>query len=71
MHGPRSVDHSVWSALTPFSARIAERVGARLLVTGGLVAMSAGLVALAAVPAAAPVRLLAALMVLVGLGGRW
>jgi MFS transporter, DHA2 family, methylenomycin A resistance protein len=55
-------------ALTPFSARIAERVGARLLVTGGLVVMTAGLVALAAVPAA-PVWLLAALMVLVGLGG--
>jgi MFS transporter, DHA2 family, methylenomycin A resistance protein len=54
--------------LTPFSARIAERVGARLLVTGGLVVMSAGLVALAAVPAA-PVWLLAALMVLAGLGG--
>jgi EmrB/QacA subfamily drug resistance transporter len=56
-------------ALTPFSARIAERAGARLLVTGGLVVMTAGLVALAAVPAAAPVWLLAALMVLVGLGG--
>ena len=54
--------------LTPFSARIAERVGARLLVTAGLVVMTAGLVALAAVPAA-PVWLLAALMVLAGLGG--
>jgi MFS transporter, DHA2 family, methylenomycin A resistance protein len=54
--------------LTPFSARIAERAGARLLVTGGLVVMTAGLVALAAVPAA-PVWLLAALMVLAGLGG--
>jgi EmrB/QacA subfamily drug resistance transporter len=55
--------------LTPFSARIAERAGARLLVTGGLVVMTAGLAALAAVPAAAPVWLLTALMVLVGLGG--
>jgi MFS transporter, DHA2 family, methylenomycin A resistance protein len=55
--------------LTPFSARVAERAGARLLVTGGLVVMTAGLVALAAVPAAAPVWLLAALMVLIGLGG--
>jgi MFS transporter, DHA2 family, methylenomycin A resistance protein len=55
--------------LTPFSARIAERAGARLLVTGGLVVMTAGLVALAAVPAAAPVWLLATLMVLIGLGG--
>ena len=55
--------------LTPFSARIAERVGARLLVCGGLVVMTAGLAALAAVPAGAPVWLLAALMVLAGLGG--
>jgi MFS transporter, DHA2 family, methylenomycin A resistance protein len=56
-------------ALTPFSARIAERADARLLVTGGLVVMSAGLLALAAVPVAAPVWLLAALTVLAGLGG--
>jgi DHA2 family methylenomycin A resistance protein-like MFS transporter len=54
--------------LTPFSARIAERVGARWLVTGGLTVMAAGLVALAAFPAA-PVWVLAMLMVLVGLGG--
>jgi DHA2 family methylenomycin A resistance protein-like MFS transporter len=54
--------------LTPFSARVAERVGARRLVTGGLVVMAAGLVALATVPAA-PVWVLAALMALVGLGG--
>jgi DHA2 family methylenomycin A resistance protein-like MFS transporter len=55
--------------LTPFSARIAERAGARRLVTGGLVVMAAGLAALAAVPAAAPVWVLATLMALVGLGG--
>ncbi len=54
--------------LTPCAARIAEHVGARLLVTGGLVVMAAGLAALAAVPTA-PVWLLAALMVLAGLGG--
>lgn len=54
--------------LTPFSARLAERFGARLLVTGGLAVMAAGLAVLAAVPAA-PVWALAALMVLVGLGG--
>jgi DHA2 family methylenomycin A resistance protein-like MFS transporter len=53
---------------TPFSARVAERAGARWLVTGGLVVMTAGLVALAAFPAA-PVWVLAALMALVGLGG--
>lgn len=36
--------------LTPLSARIAERVGGRLMVTGGLVVMAAGLAALTAVP---------------------
>ncbi len=56
-------------ALTPFSARIAERAGARLLVCGGLAVMALGLAALAMVPAATPVWLLAALMMLVGLGG--
>src|SRR5207302_9347318 len=33
--------------LTPFSARLAERLGARRLITGGLVLMAAGLVLLA------------------------
>jgi MFS transporter, DHA2 family, methylenomycin A resistance protein len=55
--------------LTPFSARLAERLGARTLITAGLLAMTAGMVALALVPAAAPVELLASLMVLVGLAG--
>lgn len=55
--------------LTPFSARLAERVGARLLVVTGLAVTAAGLLALAAVPAATPVWALAGLMVLVGLGG--
>jgi DHA2 family methylenomycin A resistance protein-like MFS transporter len=55
--------------LTPFSARLAERLGVRALVVAGLVVMAAGLVALAVVPATTPVWLLAVLMVLVGLGG--
>lgn len=55
--------------LTPFSARLAERFGARPLVVGGLLAMTAGMLALAVVPAALPVPLLAALMVLVGVAG--
>jgi MFS family permease len=59
----------IGAALTPFSARIAERLGARTLVTGGLVVMTAGLVALGLVPASTPVWALALLMVLVGLGG--
>jgi EmrB/QacA subfamily drug resistance transporter len=57
------------AALTPFSARIAERLGARVLITAGLVVMTAGLVVLAVVPVSAPVWALAGLMVLVGLGG--
>jgi MFS transporter, DHA2 family, methylenomycin A resistance protein len=55
--------------LTPFSARLAERLGARTLVTAGLLGMTAGMLALAVVPAASPVWLLAALMVPVGVAG--
>jgi MFS transporter, DHA2 family, methylenomycin A resistance protein len=55
--------------LTPLSARLAERLGARTLVTAGLVLMTAGLVALGAVPAWTPVWALAGLMVLVGVAG--
>ncbi len=56
-------------SLTPLSARVAERVGARTLITGGLALMTAGVVILAAVPASTPVTTLAAIMVLVGLAG--
>jgi DHA2 family methylenomycin A resistance protein-like MFS transporter len=55
--------------LTPFSARIAERLGARALITAGLVVMTAGLAILGVVASSAPVWALAALMVLVGLAG--
>ena len=55
--------------LTPFSARLAEKLGARLLIIAGLVLMTAGLVAIAAVASAAPVWGLALLMILAGLGG--
>jgi MFS transporter, DHA2 family, methylenomycin A resistance protein len=55
--------------LTPFSARIAEKLGARVLITSGLVLMTAGLVVLAVVPSSTPVWVLAVLMVLVGLAG--
>jgi EmrB/QacA subfamily drug resistance transporter len=57
------------AVLTPFSARISERIGARTLVTTGLALMTAGLAILALAPASTPVWALAALMVLVGLGG--
>src|SRR4051794_39238438 len=55
--------------LTPLSARLAERLGARALVISGLLAMTAGMVALAVVPATSPVWLLCMLMVPVGLAG--
>jgi MFS transporter, DHA2 family, methylenomycin A resistance protein len=55
--------------LTPFSARIVERAGARLTITVGLSAMTAGLASLALLPVTTPLWLLSVLMVLVGLGG--
>jgi EmrB/QacA subfamily drug resistance transporter len=59
----------VGAALTPFSARLAERLGARLLIGGGLVLMTAGLAVLAVVGSSTRVWVLAVLMVLVGLAG--
>jgi MFS family permease len=55
--------------LTPFSARLGERLGRKALIVAGLLLMTAGLAAIGLLPAAAPLGLLAALMVLVGLGG--
>lgn len=55
--------------LTPFSARIAHKLAARVVITGGLVLMMAGLLILALVPSSTPVWALAVLMVLVGLAG--
>ncbi len=55
--------------LTPFSARLGERLGRRTLIVAGLTVMAAGLAAIAVLPASAPVWLIALLMVLVGLGG--
>jgi len=57
------------AALTPFSARIAEKLGAKVLVTAGLVSMTAGLAVIAVLPSSTPVWALAALMVLTGLAG--
>lgn len=56
-------------ALTPCSARIVERFGARLPIAAGLAAMAIGLAGLAALPTSAPVWVLSVVMVLVGLGG--
>jgi DHA2 family methylenomycin A resistance protein-like MFS transporter len=55
--------------LTPLVPRVVERTGARLVVVTGLAAMTAGLIGLALIPATAPSSVVAAVMVLVGLGG--
>jgi sugar phosphate permease len=59
----------IGAAVTPFSARFAEKLGARALITAGLASMAAGLVILAVLPSTAPVPALAGLMVLAGLAG--
>jgi MFS transporter, DHA2 family, methylenomycin A resistance protein len=55
--------------LTPFTARLAERFGARALITTGLASMTAGLAAISLMPESTPVPVLAVLMMLVGLAG--
>jgi MFS family permease len=57
------------AVLTPFTARLAERFGARALVTKGLICMTAGLIVISLMPATAPVAVLSVLMMLVGLAG--
>ncbi|WP_432876874.1 MFS transporter [Kribbella sp. CA-245084] len=55
--------------LTPFSARLAERLSRKTLIVAGLTLMTIGLAAVAMLPASAPLWAFATLMVLVGLGG--
>jgi EmrB/QacA subfamily drug resistance transporter len=57
------------AVLTPFVARLAERFGARALVTLGLMSMTAGLLVISRLPASAPVAALSAVMMLVGVAG--
>jgi DHA2 family methylenomycin A resistance protein-like MFS transporter len=59
----------IGAVLTPFSARIGERVGRKTIIVTGLALMTAGLAAIGLLPAAAPLWVLAVLMMLVGLGG--
>ena len=54
---------------SPLTARLAERFGPRLPIIGGMSLMGAGLAAIAALPASAPVWLLAALIIPVGICG--
>lgn len=60
---------AIGAVLTPFSARLAERLGRRTLIVSGLALMTLGLLALGLLPAAAPLWVFSGLMVLVGLGG--
>jgi MFS transporter, DHA2 family, methylenomycin A resistance protein len=57
------------AVLTPFIARLAERLGAHTLVTSGLICMTAGLTVISQLPASAPVAVLSLLMMLVGVAG--
>ena len=59
----------IGGVLTPFSARIAERFGARRVVATGLVLMAGGLALLAIIPSTAAPLTVAALMLPVGLAG--
>ncbi|SHH31678.1 drug resistance transporter, EmrB/QacA subfamily [Jatrophihabitans endophyticus] len=59
----------IGAALTPLSARLVERVGHRAPIAGGLILMAVGAVALALMPATAPLAAVSGLLILVGLGG--
>ncbi len=59
----------IGGVLTPFSARLAERFGARRVIATGLVVMAAGLALLAIVTSTAAPLMVAALMLPVGLAG--
>ncbi|MCA4135403.1 MFS transporter [Arthrobacter sp. M4] len=55
--------------VTPFTAWLIERIGARRLVTTGLIVMATGLASVALAPAQTPVWVLSTIMVVVGLSG--
>ncbi len=56
------------AALSPFSGRLSDRIGSRVLATGGMVAIAGGMVLLALIGAAAPLWHVAGALVVVGLG---
>jgi EmrB/QacA subfamily drug resistance transporter len=58
----------IMAVLSPFSGRLSDRIGSRVLTTGGMVAIAAGMVLLGLMPAQAPVGQVAAYLALVGLG---
>ena len=56
------------AVLSPVSGRLSDRVGSRVLTTGGMITISVGMVLLAAMPTTAPVWQVAGSLAVVGLG---
>ena len=56
------------AVLSPFSGRLSDKIGSRVLATGGMVAIAFGMVLLAAMPTTAPVWQVAGNLAIVGLG---
>ena len=56
------------AVLSPFAGRLSDRVGSRVLATGGMVTVAFGMVLLAAMPTTAPVWQVAVDLAVVGLG---
>jgi MFS transporter, DHA2 family, methylenomycin A resistance protein len=59
----------IGAVLTPFTAGLASRFGARALIVTGLASMTAGLAVISVLPGSTPVAVLAAAMMPVGLAG--
>jgi MFS transporter, DHA2 family, methylenomycin A resistance protein len=57
------------AVLTPLVARLAERFDARALISAGLICMTAGLIVISQLSAPAPLAVLSALVMLVGVAG--
>ena len=56
------------AVLSPFSGRLSDRIGSRVLATGGMVAIAAGMVLLAFLSATTPVWYVALSFAIVGVG---
>ena len=56
------------AALSPVSGRLSDRIGSRVLATGGMLAIAAGMALLAFLPAAAPLWYVVACLGVVGTG---
>ena len=56
------------AVLSPFSGRLSDRIGSRVLASGGMIAIAAGMVLLAFNPESAPLWRVSACLAVVGLG---